>query len=61
MQPNSHALYKALTARDRRFDGITGRYFDGLKPVRSSEDSYDLGKAADLWDTSQRLVGSPVG
>jgi light-dependent protochlorophyllide reductase len=51
----------AALVTDRRFDGITGRYFDGLKPVRSSEDSYDLGKAADLWDTSQRLVGSPVG
>jgi light-dependent protochlorophyllide reductase len=51
----------AALVADRRFDGITGRYFEGLKPVRSSADSYDLGKAADLWHTSQRLVGSPVG
>ena len=51
----------AALVADRRFDGITGRYFEGLKPVRSSQDSYDLGKAADLWHTSQRLVASPVG
>jgi light-dependent protochlorophyllide reductase len=51
----------AALVADRRFDGISGRYFDGPKPVRSSEDSYDVGKAADLWHTSQRLIGSPVG
>jgi hypothetical protein len=44
-----------------RFEGVTGRYFDGLKPVQSSGDSYDRDKASDLWAVSQRLAGAPVG
>lgn len=51
----------AALVADPRFDGITGQYFDGLRPVRSSADSYDRDKALDLWQTSERLVESPVG
>ena len=50
----------AALVADPQFDGVTGRYFDGLKAVRSSADSYDRAKATDLWETSQRLTGSPV-
>jgi NAD(P)-dependent dehydrogenase (short-subunit alcohol dehydrogenase family) len=46
----------AVLANDARFDGVTGKYFDGLKPIRSSADSYDRDKALDLWETSERLV-----
>ena len=51
----------AALVADARFQGLTGRYFDGLKPIRSSQDSYDRAKASDLWQTSQQLAGSAVG
>jgi NAD(P)-dependent dehydrogenase (short-subunit alcohol dehydrogenase family) len=46
----------ARLVADARFHGMTGRYFDGLKPTRSSPDSYDRAKASDLWQTSQHLA-----
>lgn len=55
----SGAHLAALVA-DPRFDEVTGRYFDGLKPIRSSTDSHDPDKALDLWQTSERLVQSRV-
>ena len=53
----------AALVADPRFEGVSGRYFDGLKDVRSSSDSYDADKAADLWSTSERLCGlsGPLG
>lgn len=51
----SGAHLAALTEAPR-FEGITGEYFDGLKAVASSHDSYDRAKAQDLWSTSERLV-----
>jgi NAD(P)-dependent dehydrogenase (short-subunit alcohol dehydrogenase family) len=41
---------------DTRFDGVTGTYFEGKRPIKSSVDSYDLEKARDLWETSERLL-----
>lgn len=35
---------------------LTGRYYSGRREIRSSTDSYDLAKAADLWDTSVELT-----
>ena len=32
------------------------QYFDGLRPIRSSAESYDRDKALDLWETSERLL-----
>jgi light-dependent protochlorophyllide reductase len=49
----------AALAGDPRYDGVTGSYFEGLRPVRSSVDSYDRDKALDLWETSERLL-TPV-
>ncbi|HET6731918.1 SDR family NAD(P)-dependent oxidoreductase [Mycobacterium sp.] len=46
----------AALAADARFDGVTGQYFEGRKPIRSSADSYDHGKALDLWTTSEQLL-----
>ena len=46
----------AALVTDPRFEGVTGQYFDGLKAIKSSVDSYDLDKARDLWHTSERLV-----
>lgn len=41
---------------DPRFDGVTGTYFEGKRPIKSSVDSYDREKALDLWETSERLL-----
>jgi light-dependent protochlorophyllide reductase len=46
----------AALVTDQSFDGVTGRYFAGRKPIRSSADSYDRDKALDLWETSERLL-----
>jgi len=51
----------AALVRDPRFERVSGRYFDGLKDVRSSYDSYDREKASDLWRTSERLAGVDGG
>jgi light-dependent protochlorophyllide reductase len=48
--------YLAALTGDARFDGITGKYFAGRKPVRSSAESYDQAKAVDLWETSEQLL-----
>jgi hypothetical protein len=46
----------AALAADPQFEGISGRYYDGRKPIRSSEESYDRAKALDLWQTSVELA-----
>jgi light-dependent protochlorophyllide reductase len=48
--------YLAKLTNDAGFDGVSGEYFDGLRPIRSSVDSYDREKALDLWETSERLL-----
>jgi hypothetical protein len=48
----------AAPAGDERFADVTGKYFLGPEPVSSSAESYDLGKAADLWETSERLIAA---
>lgn len=46
----------AALVHDPRFDDVTATYFEGNRPIRSSTDSYDLEKALDLWETSERLL-----
>ena len=46
----------AALAADPAYDGVSGRYFDGLEAIESSADSHDLDKALDLWQTSERLT-----
>lgn len=36
---------------------VTGKYFSDLKMIQSSEESYNLEKAQQLWDKSLELVG----
>jgi NAD(P)-dependent dehydrogenase (short-subunit alcohol dehydrogenase family) len=48
--------YLAALVDDARFDGVSGQYFEGARPIKSSKDSYDQDKALDLWDTSERLL-----
>jgi light-dependent protochlorophyllide reductase len=48
--------YLAALAADRRFDGVTGMYFEGNKPALSSAESYDIDKAQELWASSERML-----
>lgn len=48
----------ARLVADPTLDGVTGAYFTGARRTRSSKDSYDEGKAADLWQVSDRLVSA---
>ena len=41
---------------DRSLDNITGKYFDGFDEIKSSDESYDENKAAELWESSMELV-----
>lgn len=38
-------------------EGETGKYYEKMKSKRSSEESYDLEKARELWELTLRLVG----
>jgi hypothetical protein len=42
------------------FRDVSGCYFSGKRQVRSSEESYDEAKAAELWAGSAELVGLDV-
>ena len=46
----------AALVNDARFDGVSGQYFEGRRPIKSSVDSYDRDKARDLWQTSEALL-----
>lgn len=48
----------AALAGDPRLDGVTGMYFEGNRPALSSTDSYDIGRARELWETSERFYKS---
>lgn len=52
---SARALARLIT--DPALENTSGRYFSGNRETRSSADSYDRAKAADLWDTSMALVG----
>lgn len=47
----------AHVVADPSLDGVSGRYFRGRRPVRSSAESYDRDKAAELWRGSAELAG----
>jgi len=41
---------------DQDLESVTGKYFSGLEMIDSSEESYDLDKAKELWESSEKLV-----
>jgi hypothetical protein len=41
---------------DPQLEGVSGKYFSGMKKIRSSKESYDNQKAAELWEVSADLV-----
>ena len=46
---------------DPALEGVSGRYYRGKREAASSKDSYDEGKALDLWGTSAELVALGTG
>jgi NAD(P)-dependent dehydrogenase (short-subunit alcohol dehydrogenase family) len=59
---NAHSVGRSASALarlvlDPGLGTVTAQYFSGTKPRRSSADSYDPAKAADLWAASCELVG----
>ncbi|GAA3231106.1 SDR family NAD(P)-dependent oxidoreductase [Actinocorallia longicatena] len=52
---SGRALARLVT--DPALAATTGRYFEGTRERRSSEESYDRAKAAELWVTSAALTG----
>lgn len=41
---------------DPSLNHVTGKYFDGLEEIQSSDESYDEKKASELWKDSAELV-----
>ena len=59
--PNVHAAEEsgAALARlvtDPELNTTTGRYFEGRRQIRSSEESYNNERAVELWDASMTLT-----
>jgi hypothetical protein len=38
-------------------EGTSGKYFEGSRQIRSSEESYDKGRSQRLWQDSLALTG----
>lgn len=55
---DSKAMGSALARLilDSSLENVTGKYFDGLEEVQSSDESYDERKATELWESSAALV-----
>jgi len=49
------ALARLIT--DPALASTNGKYFEGLQEIRSSVDSYDASRAAELWESSATLTG----
>lgn len=58
--PKRSAAGLARLILDPGLAGTTGRYFSAKREMRSSDDSYDTMKAADLWETSVALTTKPA-
>jgi NAD(P)-dependent dehydrogenase (short-subunit alcohol dehydrogenase family) len=58
--PSRSGRRLAALAMAPEFQGVSGRYFEGGREIRSSPLSYDDANAWDLWETSCRLTGLPA-
>jgi len=55
--PEQGAQTSIYLASSPEVEGVTGKYFDKSKPVRSSAASYDNAAAARLWQISAQMTG----
>lgn len=54
--PRRSAAALAGLVLDPALAGTTGRYFEGTREIKSSQDSYDRARSAELWETSVELT-----
>src|SRR6266566_2744743 len=54
--PNASGKALARLVLDPTLEGISGKYFEGMRERASSEESYNRQEAAELWETSAELV-----
>jgi NAD(P)-dependent dehydrogenase (short-subunit alcohol dehydrogenase family) len=59
--PDEAARALVWLAAASELDGVTGRYFDGMRVARSSARSYDRAARSRLWQLSAELVGGRRG
>ncbi len=55
--PRDSGRALARLVLDPALERVSGRYFEGLLEIRSSQESYDEANAAALWEQSAELVG----
>jgi hypothetical protein len=58
--PKQSGVALARLVLDQRLADTTGKYFSGRREIRSSVESDDTRKAADLWDTSIAPTTDPA-
>ena len=63
MNPNVHTIEESGDALARMLTspalaGATGRYFEGRREIRSSDESYDEDRAEQLWHASEALTAT---
>ncbi len=57
ISPEKGAETSIFLASSPLVEGVTGQYFAGKKPKKSSRRSYDEADARRLWEVSERLTG----
>jgi NAD(P)-dependent dehydrogenase (short-subunit alcohol dehydrogenase family) len=55
--PEEGAETSIYLAASPEVEGVTGKYFAGMKPTASSRESHDAAAARRLWEVSERLTG----
>lgn len=58
--PVEGARTSVYLASSPEVEGVTGKYFYNIKPVRSSDTSYDVEMAKNLWNVSKKLTGNKM-
>lgn len=59
--PGEGARTTVYLASSPEVEGVTGKYFEKQKPVRSGKESYDEATQRRLWDVSEELTRERVG
>jgi NAD(P)-dependent dehydrogenase (short-subunit alcohol dehydrogenase family) len=54
--PEKSGKLLANLVSSKKFEGITGKYFDRQKEIEPSKESFDKNKTTDLWKTSVELT-----
>ncbi|KAH8647202.1 hypothetical protein BX600DRAFT_532666 [Xylariales sp. PMI_506] len=63
VSPNIHTPEESGAALSRLaigsdVEGVSGKYFEGLRKIKSSEDSYDVEKQEDLWNWTVKYAAA---